>query len=131
MLRITKLTDYALLLLCEMNHNQLVSARQLSDKTKVPLATTNKILKLLLNGKLCSSKGGKSGGFSLNKPHQDISLLDVVSCIEGIETRLTQCTSSPESHCHLKSHCKISSKMQAIDKEVYQVLSKKFLSDLI
>ena len=130
MLRISKLSDYALIILTEMNENDIFSAKTLSEKTSIPFATTNKILKLLVNAKICNSGRGKNGGFSLNKALNKISVLDVICAIDDKELSLTECSTS-HSQCQLKSYCKISSKMNAIDKEIFQVLSKKFLSDLI
>jgi len=130
-LHITKLTDYALLILCEMKDGEIISSKSLSNQTKVPFATVNKLLRLLIKGGFCYSKGGKTGGFGLLKKHSEISFLDVVSCIEGIEDHLTECTTNKTGNqCQLKGHCRISKKMGAIDNEIYSILKKKFLSDL-
>lgn len=130
MLKISKLSDYALIILTEMNQQDVFSSKKLSEKTSIPFATTNKILKLLVNAKICHSGRGKNGGFSLTKPLQNISVLDVISAIDQKDLSLTEC-STPHSQCQLKAYCKISNKMNAIDKEIFQVLSKKFLSDLV
>lgn len=130
-MHITKLTDYSFLLLCEMKVGELVSSKVLSERTKVPFATVNKLLRLLTKGGFCSSKGGKTGGFILTKLHSEVSLLEIISCIEGTETHLTACSSNTDEHCQLKKHCRISQKMKLIDNEIYAVLRKKFLSDLL
>ena len=130
MLNISKLTDYALVLLCELKENEVLSASILSKKTQIPLATTNKILKLLLIKNICKSRSGKTGGFFLSKPHEQISLLEVVTCIEDKSPHFTECSKTNNS-CQLKNHCKISSKMQLIDKEITNILNKRFISDLL
>lgn len=130
MLRISNLTDYALILLTEMKENEVISATSLSQKTHIPLATTNKILKLLLKNNICKSKSGKTGGFYLSKSLNNISFLDVVQSIDNVNLHLTQC-SEIHNNCELKIHCKISKKMNAIDKEIYTLLQKKFISDLL
>jgi Rrf2 family protein len=129
MLRISKLTDYALVILTEMQESQLHSASSLSQLTHIPLATTNKILKLLLIGKICSSKSGKMGGFLLVQPKHKISLLAVIQTIDGCNMRLTQCHNN-NSSCQLIKCCKITDKMNLIDKEINNILSNKFISDL-
>ncbi len=113
-----------------MKVGELVSSKTLSEKTKVPFATVNKLLRLLTQGGFCSSKGGKTGGFSLVKPHSEVSLLDVITCIEGVESHLTTCASNKSEHCQLNKHCRISSKMKSIDNEIYAILRNRFLSDL-
>ena len=130
MLKISKLTDYGLVLLTELKEDEVLSASFLSKKTQIPLATTNKILKKLLAKNICSSKYGKTGGFFLSKPHNNISLLEVINCIEDNPTHFTEC-SNINNQCQLKNNCKISSKMKLIDKEIHSILNQKFISDLI
>ena len=114
-----------------MKVGEIMSSKVLSERTKVPFATVNKLLRLLTQGGFCSSKGGKTGGFSLIKPHSEVSLLDVISCIEGNESHLTACSANNYEHCQLKQHCKISNKMKLIDNEIYAILKSKFISDLL
>lgn len=131
MFRITKLTDYALVLLNEMDDKTPLSARTLNLKTQVPLATTNKILKSLVTHQICSSKGGKSGGFYLSYPKNEISLLQIIQAIEGHDKKFTDCNLVKDGKdCSLKHNCKISHKMSQIDKEIHQLLSSKLLSEL-
>lgn len=130
MLRISKLTDYSLVLLCALDENEVFSASYLSQRTGVPLATTNKILKTLVKSQICKSKNGKTGGFFLNKPSHTISILDVVYSIENTHPHLTEC-SEVDNRCQLKQHCKISKKMNLIDKEIHEILKNRFISDLL
>ena len=127
MLNINKLTDYALILLCEINDFQVISANELSNLTKIPLATTNKILKKLNKSNICKSIKGKNGGFLLNKPHNSISIYDVIISIVDNKPSFTDCANH---NCNLIGHCKITKKMNIIDKEIYNIISNKFISDL-
>lgn len=102
MLRISKLTDYALVLLTIMKKDKVLSSTILSKKTHIPFATTNKILKLLLKNNICYSKSGKNGRFYLSKPLDHISFLEVVQSIENINLHLTQC-SEINNECYLKN----------------------------
>lgn len=127
MLRISKLTDYALLLLVEMQEHKVLSASYLSDITKIPLATTNKVLKKLAKSNICKARSGKTGGFYLSISKNKLSLLTVIHAMEGKPTSLTQCGTHS---CTLKSHCKINDKMNIIDSEINTILSNKFIADL-
>lgn len=132
MFRITKLTDYALVILTEMQEFHPSSARTLSLTTQIPMATTNKILKSLVANKICISKSGKTGGFYLANPKNEISLLQIIKAIEGNERKLTDCHIIKEGkNCSIKKSCKISHKMSIIDKEIHSLLSTKLLSQLI
>jgi Rrf2 family nitric oxide-sensitive transcriptional repressor len=128
-MKLTKLTDYALIILCEMNGDNVLPVSKISEKTKIPFATTNKILRLLSVAGICSPKSGKQGGFILLKKKSEISLLNVILAIEGKTFSLIEC-SSPESKCQLLGNCKISKKISIIDKEIFTILNKKFISDL-
>ena len=103
MLKINKLTDYAMVILCELSTETIHSATSISQLTHIPLATTNKILKILVKSGICLSKGGKQGGFFLLKSKEKITFLDVINSIEGNPMHITSCTSS----CQLKKSCKI------------------------
>lgn len=130
MLKISKLTDYALILLCELKESDVLSANYLSKKTNIPLATTNKILKLLVSHSICSSKNGKNGGYCLYLSHDKISVLMVIKAIEENTPHLTEC-SNLDNTCQLKNHCKISGKMKLLDIEIHNLLNHKFISDLL
>jgi putative two-component system response regulator len=130
MIHINKLTDYALIILAEMKQLELVSAKKISEKNNIPLATTNKILRQLTQANICASKNGKTGGFFLVKKPEEISILDVINCFEQVNTSFAECSLSHNS-CHLHSKCKITKKMQSIHQEITNLLHNKKISDLI
>ncbi len=130
-MRITKLTDYAIILLCEMKQEQIISSKQLSTNTHIPYATVNKIMRMLVNSSICSSKGGKNGGFMLAKPLTEISVLNVISSIEGLYDHITDCLGPNNQSCAMIDKCKISKKMHTIDNEIYNLLKTKYLSELV
>lgn len=131
MIRISKLSDYALVLLTELETDKVKSSKELSTLTQIPFATVNKVLKLMQKYKICDSKGGKTGGFFLAKEPSKISILSVINAIEGEDKHLTDCHHKEENSCQLKKNCKISKKMNSIDLEIHKVLSSKTLADLI
>lgn len=132
MFRITKLTDYALVILTQMHDFNIQTARDLSLDTHIPIATTNKILKSLVAHQICTSKTGKNGGFQLAIPKNKISLLHIIKAIEGEHKKLTDCHITQQGkQCSLKKTCKISHQMSLIDKEIHNLLSTKLLSELV
>lgn len=128
-MKISKLTDYSMVILSEMKEDGLLSATKISEITHVPLATTNKILRILTKSHICFSKGGKTGGFGLLLPLTKISLLQVVKAIEGQTPVFTTCVTNND--CKIQRHCKITKKMQMIDTEINKLLASKFISDLL
>ena len=68
MIRLSKLTDYGILLMTQIvRHPErtLHTARDLAAETQIPLPTVSKILKGLSNGGLLVSHRGVKGGYSL------------------------------------------------------------------
>jgi Rrf2 family protein len=147
MIRVAKLTDYALLLLTQFKEAELHSANELSEKSSVPLATTNKILKLLVKKQILNTKKGKFGGFYLAKNKSSISLLDIVTAIEG-DVNITECLNQEKNNliqslhhiktdnnakkhigCELKNICSIQNKMSKINHLINNILAEHKISD--
>lgn len=128
-MKMSKMTDYALVLLADISDIETISARILSERTKVPLATTNKLLKALTKSNILRSKGGKTGGFSLTKTKREISIYDVLVSIDGTPPIFTHCASGID--CMIKSHCKIQKNSSIINQAIIDVLRNKTVQDLI
>ena len=122
MIRISKLADYATVLMVYMTREQrqVFNAKDLASNTNVPLPTVSKLLKLLAKYGLLFSQRGTHGGYGLNKPAKDISLEDIVAAIDG-DTCLTEC-SGEHDDCDLKSVCCVSVNWQLINNSVKAVL---------
>lgn len=108
MLRVTRLTDYATLLLSLLAAapETVHSATLLSERTRLELTTVSKVLKLLAQGDLVKGYRGVNGGYRLARAADAISLLEVVEAIEG-PVELTECSSS-HSRCEYQPWCSVS-----------------------
>ncbi len=65
--------------------------------TKVPVGYLAKIMQLLAKGGLVSSQRGLHGGFTLLKPPKELTMYDVLACVDPIE-RITECPLKLEGH---------------------------------
>jgi len=74
------------------------TATEIAEQTRVPARYMSKVLQTLSEAGLVESQRGPTGGFWLTKSPEDISLLDVVDCIQPIE-RITKCPINLEEHC--------------------------------
>jgi len=130
MLRINKLTDYALLICGEMARTpDLVhSATMLSDALHLSLPTVSKILKLLADAALIESMRGVNGGYRLLHHPSEISLLQIMAAIEGPVT-LTECCDE-NSHCSIMQRCQMRSNWLKINKHIITIFEKIRLSDM-
>jgi len=131
MLRISKLTDYATVLLAELARHArcCVAASRLAEGTNLELPTVAKVLKTLARSGLVHSVRGVNGGYALNRAPESISVAEVVRAMEG-PIALTECGLEPglcahESSCHLRGN------WQRIGLAVEQALESLSLADLL
>lgn len=110
MLRLSKLTDYAIVLLGHFAHGAGTSwtARALSDKSRLPLPTVSKVLKTLSRAGLLVSQRGVAGGYTLAKAADAVTIAEVIAAIDG-PIALTECAESQavcdhEARCTTKGH---------------------------
>ena len=84
MFRLSKLTDYAIVLLSYlMRSSQPKTARELSDLAGLPHPTVSKVLKMLARADLLVSVRGQRGGYELAHAPRDISDTRMSSASEG------------------------------------------------
>jgi len=132
MIRLSKLTDYGILLMAQMARHPEVgvhTARDLSARTRLPLPTVSKILKLLSNGGLLVSHRGVKGGYGLVRPAQETSVGQIITLLEG-PIGVTECGGSP-GLCDMEPHCPVSVHWRIISHELRKTLDKLTLSRLI
>lgn len=131
MLRISKLTDYALLIMSEMARVPLAirSAKTLAGILHLNLPTVSKILKLLLDGGLVKSVRGVDGGYLLTRPPTKISVADIIIIMEG-KLAMTECCESV-SFCTIDSVCTLRSNWRSINRFVHRFLSKLTIADML
>lgn len=101
MLRVTKLTDYGIALMTQLamaDGNELATAPSLSELLGLPLPTVRKILKTLTSENLLESTRGVSGGYSLARSPEDITLMDMVAAFEG-PISMTECATDDPCNC--------------------------------
>ena len=130
MLRLTKLTDYGILLMTRMaaSEQQRVTATELSDITHIPMPTVSKILQMLLHENLLSSTRGARGGYQLTRNAAEINVRDVINVFEG-SIALTECNIEG-SACEQHEVCSTSNNWKRINMAIGQVLENISLADM-
>ena len=131
MLRITKMTDYAVLILANLalHDNKLLTAKEIANQTHISLPTTQKILKKLNRKNLVISKQGASGGYSLDPETKKLSVATLLEKLDG-DLSITQC-SSTDDQCEVEDFCNIGNAWQMINQRVQWALNDITLGDLI
>lgn len=131
MLRISKLTDYALLIMSAMAHepNQVISATALAERLHLTPPTVSKILKMLAEKTLVTSTRGAEGGYRLARPMTAISLIDIITAMEG-DIAMTECCTHT-ANCALESRCLMRENWMKINTLIHAILKNYTLSDLL
>jgi len=131
MLRLTKLTDYGILLMTHMASSGQVrfSAAELADATHIPLPTVSKILQMLLHENMLASIRGAKGGYELTRPATKINIRDVINVFEG-SIALTECNLEDGGSCEQHDVCSTSNNWKRINQAVRQVLQDISLADM-
>src|SRR5882724_6043147 len=125
MLRISKLTDYATVILAALAEQpeQVRTATALSEETRIAAPTVSKLLKQLQRAGLVASTRGLHGGYQLARPATQISAAAILDALEGPVT-LTDC-SAGHGNCEIEATCRVSRVWQrlnlAIRRSLYEV----------
>ena len=131
MLRISKLADYATVVMSYMARQPLdtYSAARISERLGIGQPTVSKILKLLAHGNLLSAQRGVNGGYTLARSPGKISIAEIIDSMEGIPVGLTECSSQP-GVCTQESDCAIRGNWQRISHIVRRSLEGVTLADM-
>lgn len=133
MVRLSKLTDYGLVLMSRLAQRDRPSyrtARDLALELQLPVPTVSKLLKELLQSGLLVSQRGIRGGYSLAREPREIGLAEIITALEG-PIALTECSTDVTGLCQLETCCSIRKNQRIISQAVRSVLEKLTLSDLI
>lgn len=131
MLRVTKLTDYATVLLTVLAEQaeRVHSAAELAEQSRVEPATVAKVLKLLAQAGLVESFRGATGGYRLARPPERIALAAIVEALEG-PLGMTAC-SVHDGDCGIEAHCGIRAGWQRINDVILDALTRTTLADML
>ncbi|AVH60915.1 Rrf2 family transcriptional regulator [Streptomyces dengpaensis] len=127
---------HTLLNLGMLEDGEPVSSAQLAAGHGLPAAYLNKQLQLLVKAELLTSTPGPRGGFTLARPIDSISLLDVVVAIEGNEpifrcAEIRRCGKIGElSTGNTSTTCAVKRAMYRADMAWREALAKQKLSDV-
>jgi FeS assembly SUF system regulator len=130
MLRISKLTDYATVILARLaaEPERRFTAAQIATDTRLTTPTVSKLLKQLHRRNLVSSTRGLHGGYLLARPATQISAAQILDALEG-PVALTECSSS-ESHCCIETSCLVGRAWQRINHAIRRSLQEITLTEL-
>ena len=131
MIRLNRLTDYGVVLMVQLSRSgdRVLTARQLSAETGVPLPTVAKILKQLTSARLITSQRGAGGGYALSRAADDISAAQIIAVLEG-PVVLTACVEDSLEHCCIEALCPMSGNWNKVNLAIRGALEAVTLADM-
>jgi len=131
MIRLSKLTDYAIVVMAQMarDRSAIHTVPQLADRTGVPAPTVAKLLKLLTPAGLMISHRGAAGGYTLAKPAEDITMAAIIAALEG-PIALTACVDGHDGQCGVESLCPMRGNWDKVNKAIRRALEEVSLADM-
>lgn len=130
MLRLSKMTDYAIVLLATMAGEpaRIFATSELSGVTHLEQTTVAKVCKMLTKSGLIRSYRGANGGYRLAQAPDRIAVADIIAAMEG-PIGMTECTVSP-GLCTQEAYCRLQSNWRKISAAVENALAGITLKDM-
>ncbi|MCP3983383.1 MAG: SUF system Fe-S cluster assembly regulator [bacterium] len=131
MLRISKLTDYGIVLLvhfAQRTGGTTLTAREMAEATELPLPVVSKMLKSLASADLLASQRGSRGGYQLAREPEAVSVAEIIEALEG-PIVLMECVPD-DGVCEQASHCGLRTPWQRINRAIQTTLTQVSLAEL-
>ncbi|MFA5041682.1 MAG: SUF system Fe-S cluster assembly regulator [Bdellovibrionales bacterium] len=133
MLRLGRLTDYAVTLLSHMGKEKggtLWAASGLAEKSGLPMPTVAKVLKLLAKSNMISAQRGATGGYKLARHASEISIAEIIEAMDG-PIAITDCShGSAHENCKIHHLCPMSNGWNKVNVAVRGALEDVSLAEM-
>jgi FeS assembly SUF system regulator len=131
MLRVTKLTDYATVVLTVLASapQTVLSAAGLAERAGLEMPTVAKVLKPLAQAGLVEGFRGASGGYRLARAANEVTLVDIVEAMEG-PLGMTEC-SVHAGACGIEDSCGVRANWRRINDVVADALRSVTLAQML
>ncbi len=136
MIKLSKLTDYAVVVLAAMachgigQEQERLSASGLAEITNLPEPTVSKILKMLAKGGVITSARGVNGGYALNTTPAKTMVSDIITAMEG-PIALTSCVKDSNDSCSLEGLCMMHGRWNVVNAALKTALDNVTLADMM
>ena len=130
MLRISRLTDYATVILAALASEpaRVQTAAALAEQTHIAAPTVSQLLKQLQRSGLVVSTRGLHGGYHLARPPAQISAAAILDALEG-PVALTDC-SAGHGYCEIEDSCRVGRVWQRLNLAIRRSLNDVSLAQL-
>lgn len=131
MLRVTKLTDYATVVLTALaaQAQGVLSAPELAERSGLEATTVSRVLKPLAQAGLVEGFRGAQGGYRLARSADRIRLIEIIEAMEG-PLAVTEC-SVHDGHCGIERSCGVRGNWRRINDVIVQALEGVTLQEML
>ncbi len=131
MIRLSKLTDYAVVMLSHMaaREGDVYTTSRLAERSGVPEPTAAKILKSLARASILVSQRGSNGGYELARPAAEISVAEIIVALEG-PIALAACVDGSLDHCGVEQLCAMRGNWNRVNRAIRDALEDISLIDM-
>jgi Rrf2 family protein len=131
---ISQKSEYAIRALADIAANDQgrpVNRSDIASRQKIPLPYLTQVLRTLVNGGLLESSRGPSGGYSLRLAPEEVSLLDVVTLLQGPVAPAYCAAGGNDSSCDRSDGCGLVGVWTRLKDANEQVLRQTTLKDIL
>jgi FeS assembly SUF system regulator len=132
MLRLSKLTDYAVVVLMRLGEAEpeaVQTAPGIARATGVPEPTVAKVLKALAQSGLVAATRGARGGYRLTRPFAAIPIAEIIAAIDG-PIALTACVDGATASCEVACLCAVRGRWNLVNDAIRDALGAITLADM-
>jgi FeS assembly SUF system regulator len=129
MIKISKLADYAVVLLAELSKGDMLPATTLAQQTRLPEPTVSKVMKILNKSNITESVRGAHGGYKLTRAQDEITIAEIITAIDG-PIALTACADESHDECSFSAGCSVSGRWTNVNNAVKDALARVTLADM-
>ncbi|MGH7118909.1 MAG: SUF system Fe-S cluster assembly regulator [Acetobacteraceae bacterium] len=130
MLRLSKLTDYAVVVLVRLSQRAgIETSPGIAQGTAIPEPTVAKVLKILASRGLVRSQRGARGGYRLARPLAEIAIADVIAAVDG-PIALTACVDGASAGCDVLEVCPVRGRWDPVNAAIREALAAISLEDM-
>ncbi len=131
MLKLSKKADYGLIALRHLALHEgkgTASASDIADEYGISPQLMAKVLQRLARKGLVKARHGSSGGYALARAAGQITALDVIRAIDGVQS-ITSCITH-NGECQAAARCTVREPLQKVNDIIMQVLGAVTISQM-
>lgn len=133
MLRLSKLTDYAVVVLAGLDraerNRRVVAVPEIALASGLAEPTVAKVLKILGQAGLVQGLRGAHGGYRLGRALHEIPLSEVIVAFDG-PIALTACVDGASGGCEAEAMCPVRGRWDPVNRAIRDALAHVTVADL-